>query len=63
MLGLLAESNISVEVANTYPLADAAQTHRDVEALVKVIDPLRSDGADLQDILLKCNRMAMGEAG
>ena len=29
--------------------------------LVKAIDPLRSDGADLQDILLKCNRMAMGE--
>lgn len=29
--------------------------------LVKAIDPLRSNGADLQDILLKCNRMAMGE--
>jgi RNA polymerase sigma-70 factor, ECF subfamily len=29
--------------------------------LVKAIDPLRSQGADLQDILLKCNRMAMGE--
>lgn len=30
-------------------------------SLVKAIDPLRSKGADLQDILLKCNRMAMGE--
>lgn len=30
-------------------------------ALVKAIDPLRSQGADLQEILLKCNRMAMGE--
>jgi RNA polymerase sigma-70 factor, ECF subfamily len=29
--------------------------------LVKAIDPLRSKGADLQDILLKCNRLAMGE--
>ncbi len=29
--------------------------------LVKAIDPLRSNGADLQDILLKCNRMAMVE--
>lgn len=29
--------------------------------LVKAIDPIRSKGADLQDILLKCNRMAMGE--
>ncbi len=29
--------------------------------LIKVIDPLKSRGADLQDILLRCNRMAMGE--
>ncbi len=29
--------------------------------LVKAIDPLRSEGADLQEILMKCNRMAMGE--
>jgi RNA polymerase sigma-70 factor, ECF subfamily len=29
--------------------------------LVKAIDPLRSEGADLQEILLKCNRLAMGE--
>lgn len=31
--------------------------------LVKAIDPLRSKGADLQEILLKCNRMAVGEIG
>lgn len=30
-------------------------------ALVKAIDPLRSKGASLQEILLKCNSMAMGE--
>lgn len=30
--------------------------------LVKAIDPIRSNGSDLQDILLRCNRMAMGEA-
>lgn len=29
--------------------------------LVKAIDPLHSDGADLQDVLLRCNRIAMGE--
>lgn len=29
--------------------------------LIKVIDPLRSKGADLQEVLLKCNRMVMGE--
>lgn len=29
--------------------------------LVKAIDPLRTNGADLQEVLLKCNRMAMGE--
>ncbi|MFN7115710.1 MAG: hypothetical protein ACK4TA_02870 [Saprospiraceae bacterium] len=30
-------------------------------ALIKNIDPLRSKGADLQDILMQCDRMAMGE--
>jgi RNA polymerase sigma-70 factor (ECF subfamily) len=30
--------------------------------LVKSIDPLRSKGAGLQEVLLNCNRMAMGEA-
>lgn len=29
--------------------------------LVKNIDPLRSEGNELQEILLQCNRMAMGE--
>ncbi|WP_343768063.1 RNA polymerase sigma factor [Gangjinia marincola] len=29
--------------------------------LVKAIDPLKSDGHELQNILLKCNQMAMGE--
>ncbi len=29
--------------------------------LVKAIDPLRSSGSNLQEILLNCNRMAMGE--
>lgn len=29
--------------------------------LVKAIDPLKSEGSDLQEILLKCNQMAMGE--
>lgn len=29
--------------------------------LVRAIDPLESDGADLQELLLQCNAMAMGE--
>jgi RNA polymerase sigma-70 factor (ECF subfamily) len=29
--------------------------------LIKVVDPLNSKGADLQEILLRCNRMAMEE--
>ncbi|WP_046246543.1 RNA polymerase sigma factor [Hymenobacter terrenus] len=29
--------------------------------LVKGIDPLRAPGADLQDILMRCDRLAMGE--
>jgi RNA polymerase sigma-70 factor, ECF subfamily len=29
--------------------------------LVKSIDPLRSKGSDLQEVLLNCNRMAMAE--
>lgn len=29
--------------------------------LVKAIDPLRGKGADLQDLLMKCDRMGMGE--
>lgn len=29
--------------------------------LVKVLNPLRSDGNELQSVLLDCNRMAMGE--
>ena len=29
--------------------------------LVKAIDPLRSEGADLEEMLMKCNRMVMRE--
>ena len=29
--------------------------------LIKTIDPLRGKGADLQEVLMKCDRMAMGE--
>jgi RNA polymerase sigma-70 factor (ECF subfamily) len=31
--------------------------------LVKAIDPLHSSGADLQDIILRCTRTAIGEVG
>lgn len=29
--------------------------------LIKAVDPIRGKGADLQDVLMKCDRMAMGE--
>ena len=29
--------------------------------LVKAIDPLRLKGSDVQEVLLKCNSLAMGE--
>jgi RNA polymerase sigma-70 factor (ECF subfamily) len=29
--------------------------------LVASIDPIRSDGADLQDIIMQCTRKAIGE--
>jgi RNA polymerase sigma-70 factor (ECF subfamily) len=32
-------------------------------ALVSGIDPLRSAGSELQEVLLHCNRVAMGEGG
>ena len=31
------------------------------KALVKNIDPLKSEGHEMQEVLMKCNRMAMGE--
>lgn len=37
------------------PLRGGYATH------VKAIDPLRSEGAELQEVLLRCNRMAMEE--
>lgn len=30
-------------------------------SLVRAIDPIRSGGAELQQVLLRCNRIAMGE--
>ena len=30
-------------------------------ALIKAINPLKSAGSELQEVLLDCNRMAMGE--
>jgi RNA polymerase sigma-70 factor (ECF subfamily) len=29
--------------------------------LIKAVDPVRGKGADLQDLLMKCDRMGMGE--
>lgn len=40
---------------------DRDQLYHIRTTLVKAIDPLRSKGADLQEILLKCNSLAMGE--
>jgi len=47
-----------VKGSNKY---DQQELYRMRAALVKSIDPLRSQGADLQEILLKCNSLAMQE--
>lgn len=40
---------------------DREKLYRMRADLVKAIDPLRSDGTDLQGVLLRCNRIAMDE--
>ncbi len=40
---------------------DRAELYNIRTTLVKAIDPLRSSGSNLQELLLNCNRMAMGE--
>lgn len=40
---------------------DREKPYRIRADLVRAIDPLRSDGTDLQDVLLRCNRIAMDE--
>lgn len=48
-----------VQAADT---ADQRQLYALRADLVRLIDPLRSPGHLLQEALLKCNQMAMGEA-
>lgn len=40
---------------------DRDELYRLRTRLVKSIDPLRGQGADLQDIIMKCTRKAIGE--
>jgi RNA polymerase sigma-70 factor, ECF subfamily len=40
---------------------DRAELFKLREALVKAIDPLHSSGTDLQDIIMRCTRTAIGE--
>ncbi|TAE59297.1 MAG: RNA polymerase sigma factor [Bacteroidetes bacterium] len=47
-----------VKSSGKYP---REELYRMRAALIKHIDPLRSEGNELQEILLKCNRIVMGE--
>lgn len=51
----------AIEMSKDSNKLDRSELYRLRTKLVKAIDPLRSKGNELQDILLKCNRMAMGE--
>ncbi len=55
------EALMKIDLVRGSDKYDRDELYRMRTALVKAIDPLRSDGADLQEILLRCNRLAMGE--
>lgn len=52
---------MQLDMVRTAHKYDRAALYKMRVALVKAIDPLNSPGSDLQDILLRCNRMAMQE--
>ena len=56
------EAKLKVRMVRDAEKADAARLFKMRTDLIKAIDPLRSDGHALQEILLECNRMAMGES-
>ncbi|WCL49629.1 RNA polymerase sigma factor [Leptospira sp. GIMC2001] len=55
------ESIVKLELVDKSSRLKKEQLYKLRTKLIKAIDPLRTKGNELQAILLKCNRMAMGE--
>jgi RNA polymerase sigma-70 factor, ECF subfamily len=55
------EALIKLDLVKGSKKYDREQLYNLRTTLVKAIDPLTSKGTDLQEVLLKCNRMVMGE--
>ncbi|MEL6922669.1 MAG: sigma-70 family RNA polymerase sigma factor [Bacteroidota bacterium] len=52
---------MKIKMARNREKSDQRALYQLRTALVKSIDPLRSDGHEMQELLMRCNRMAMGE--
>ncbi|MEL6561969.1 MAG: hypothetical protein AAFQ94_27525, partial [Bacteroidota bacterium] len=55
------ESKLKIKMVKSAEQSDKSALFKMRVDLIKAIDPLKSEGNDLQEILLNCNRMAMGE--
>jgi RNA polymerase sigma-70 factor (ECF subfamily) len=55
------EAKLKIKMVREAEKTDKKALYRMRTNLIKAIDPLRSNGNELQEILLDCNRIAMGE--
>jgi len=55
------ETKLKIKMVKDAQKADKEALFKMRVDLIKAIDPLKSEGNELQEILLNCNRMAMGE--
>jgi len=55
------EARVKAALVSEAETASSRELYALRARLVSGLDPLRSPGSDLQDLLLRCNRMAMGE--
>lgn len=55
------EAIMAIELTKSYLAKNKEELFELRTQLIKVIDPLKSSGADLQDVIMKCTRKAIGE--
>lgn len=55
------EARLKIKMVRDAETADKEALYKMRVDLIKAIDPLKSEGNELQEILLRCNGMAMGE--
>lgn len=55
------EAIMSIELTKSSLVKNKEELFELRTQLIKVIDPLKSSGADLQDVIMKCTRKAIGE--